>query len=90
VTRLIVLAPEDALDHSGQLMGGVVHCLVQGRCLVGDRDGLAAFQSGFDHAAFVVRTVLIAVHVAQVYFHSRDVFTGPAERLLHNAADMFG
>ena len=53
-----------------------------------DRDGLAAFEAGFDHAALVVLSVLIAVLIAQMHFHSRDVAADSAERTLYLAGDL--
>ena len=54
-------------------MCGAFDSLVKGRCLVSDGDRLPSFKTGFHHAAFVVRASLIAVLVAQVDFHSRNM-----------------
>jgi len=43
----MALPSEGALDQSGQLICSAVDGLVQGRCLVSDRDGLAAFEADF-------------------------------------------
>jgi hypothetical protein len=80
--------PEGALDQSDQLIGSPVDGLVQSRCLVSDRDGLAAFQAGFHHAALVVLAALIAVLVAQMYLHSRDVIADPVQGTLDYATDL--
>jgi hypothetical protein len=77
-TLFIVQSPEGMLDQSGQLKGSAVDGLVQGRCLVGDRDGLAPFEAGFHHATLAVVAALIAVVVAQVDLHSRDVIAQSA------------
>jgi hypothetical protein len=48
--------------------------LFHGCGLVCDRGGLAAFKAGFHHATYVViAALLVAVLIAQVDFHSRDV-----------------
>jgi hypothetical protein len=80
---LIVQPPEGALDQSGQFICSAVDGLVQGSCLVSDRDGLAAFEAGFHHAALVVLAALLAALVAQVDLHSRDVMTDSAQGTLH-------
>jgi hypothetical protein len=53
-----------------------------------DRDGLAAFEAGFHHAALVVLSVLIAVLIAQMDFHSRDVAADSPQRAFHLATDL--
>jgi hypothetical protein len=73
VSLLIAQPSEGALDQSGQLICSAFDGLVQGLCLVSDRDGLAAFKAGFHHAALVVLGTLMAALVAYVDFHSRDV-----------------
>jgi hypothetical protein len=78
------------LDQPGQLIGRSVDGLVQGRCLVSDHDWLAAFEAGFHHAALFVLAVRIAVFVAQMNLHSRDVIANPAQRTLHYFTDLGG
>jgi len=46
---------------------------------------LAAFQAGFHHAA---RVALIAVFIAQMYLHSRNVIAQVAQRALHYSTDL--
>jgi hypothetical protein len=62
--------------------------LVHARCLVSDCDRLASFEAGFHDAALVVRAVLIAVLVAQVDFHSRDVIADSAQGMFHYSTDV--
>jgi hypothetical protein len=57
---------------------------------VSDRDGLAAFEAGFHHAALVVLATLVAALVAQVDLHSRDVIADSAQGTLHYATDLSG
>jgi len=40
---------------------------------VGDSQGLTAFHAGLHHAALVVCAAFVAVLIAQVNFHPRDV-----------------
>jgi hypothetical protein len=88
---LIAQPPEGALDQSGQLICSAVNGLVQGRGLVRDRDGLAAFEAGFHHATHVlIAALLFAVLIAQVDFHSRDVIADSAQGTLHDATDLSG
>ena len=90
-TLLIAQPPEGALDQSGQLICSAVDGLVQGRGLVSDRDGLAAFEAGFHHATHVViAALLVAVLIAQVDLHSRDVIAESAQGALHYATDLSG
>src|ERR1035441_2281809 len=72
-TPLITHSPEVAVDQSGQLICSTVDGFVQGRGLVSDRDGLAAFEAGLHQATLVVLAALSAVLVAQVNLHSGDV-----------------
>ena len=54
-----------------------------------DLDGLAAFKMGFDLAAEVVlAALLVAVLVAQVNIHLRDVFAESSESILYYTADL--
>jgi len=85
---VIVEPPERALNQSGQFVGSAADGLVHGRCLVSDRDGRAAFEAGFHHAVFVALAVLMALFVAQVNFHPRDVSAEPAQGTLHSSVDM--
>ncbi len=49
-----------------------------------NRDGLAAFEAGFHHAMHVViAAFLVAVFIAQVDLHSRDVIAESAQGTLH-------
>jgi hypothetical protein len=87
----MVQSSEGALDQAGQLIRRAVNSLVQGRCLVNDRDRLAAFEAGFDHAAYIViATLLGAVLIAQVDFDLRNVIAEPAQGILHDATDLSG
>jgi len=88
---LIAQPPEGALDQSGQFICSAVDGLVQARGLVSDRDGLAAFDSGFHHAThFVIAALLVAVLVAQMDLHSRDVIAESAQGAPHYAIDLSG
>ena len=50
-----------------------------------DRDGLAPFETGFHHATHgVMADLLVAVFVAQVDLHSRDVIVGSTQSVLHD------
>ena len=56
-----------------------------------DRNGLAAFEAGFHHAAHVViAAFLVAVLIAQVDLHSSDVIADSARGSLHYATDLSG
>jgi hypothetical protein len=87
---LIVPPLEGVLDQSGQLIHSAVDGLVQSRCMVSDRDGLAAFEAGFHYAALVVLAALVAALVTQVDLHSRDVIADSAQGTLHYATDLSG
>jgi len=84
------LPSEGALDQSAQLTCSAVDSLGHGCFLVSDRDGLAAFEAGFHHAALVVLGALVAALVAQVDLHSRDVIAEMAQSTLHYAPDLSG
>jgi hypothetical protein len=91
VILLLAQPPEGVLNQSGQLSCGVVDGLVQGRGLVRDRDGLAAFETGFHHATYgVMAALLVAVFVAQVDLHSCDVIAESAQGTLHYATNVSG
>jgi hypothetical protein len=90
VTFFNALSSEGALDQSGQLTCSAVDSLGHGCFLVSDRDGLAAFEAGFHHAALVVLGALVAALVAQVDLHSRDVIAEMAQSTLHYATDLSG
>jgi len=88
-TFLITQPPERTLDQSGQLICSTVDGLVQGRGPVSDRDGRAAFEASLHHAPHVViAALLVAVLVAQVDLHSRDVIADSAQGILHYATDL--
>jgi hypothetical protein len=87
MTLLIALPPESVLNQSGQLIGSAADGLVQGLCLVSDRNRLPAFEAGFHHAALVARAALMAVPVAQVDFYPRDVSAESTQRTLHFSID---
>ncbi len=74
---------EGMLDQSGKLVGSTVNGLVQGSRLVSDRDGLAAFEASFHHAALVLVAAFAGIFVAQVHLHSRDVIAESPEGILH-------
>jgi len=88
--RLIALPSKGALDQSGQLICSAVDGLVQGRRLDSNRDGLAAFEAGFHHAALVVLAALVAALGTQVDLDSRDVMADSAQGTLHFATDLSG
>jgi hypothetical protein len=89
VTLFSAQPPEGVLDQSGQLLCSAVDGLLQGRCLVRDSGGLAAFKAGFHHTTHVViAALLVAVLIAQVDFHSRDVIADAAQGTLHDATDL--
>jgi hypothetical protein len=90
VTPLIVQLAEGMLDQSGQLIGSTVNGLVQGSCSVSDRDGLAAFEASFHHAALVVVAAFTGIFVAQVHLHSRDVIAESAEGILYDGTHLSG
>jgi hypothetical protein len=54
-------------------MYSAVDCLTHSCGLVRHSDGLPSFKTSFHHAAFLVLASLIAVLVAQVNLHSRDM-----------------
>jgi hypothetical protein len=54
-------------------MHSAVDRLVHGCVLVSHSDRLPSFKTSFHHAAFLVLASLIAVLVAQVNLHSRDM-----------------
>jgi hypothetical protein len=84
-------AREGVLDHANQFICSTVNGLLQGVCLMSDRDGLAAFKMGFDLATdVVIAALLVAVLVAQVNIHLSDVFAETAESILYYAADLSG
>jgi hypothetical protein len=66
----MVQPPEGALDQIAQLICSAVDGLIQSGSLVSNRNGPAAFEAGFHHAAYVViAALLVAVLIAQVDFH---------------------
>jgi hypothetical protein len=89
VKLLIVYPCEGALDQVNQLICSTVYGFIQGVCLMSDRDGLAAFKMGFDLATeVVIAALLVAVLIAQVNIHLRDVFAESAESILYYATDL--
>ena len=87
-TFLMPSAPKRALDQPSQLICSAVEGLIQGRCLVSDCDGLAAFQACFHHAPLIALAVLIAVLVVHLDLHSRNVVAKPAQRTLDYLTDL--
>jgi len=76
---LIAQTPESTLDQLGELLSSAIDSLIQGRCLVNDRHGLAALEAGFHHAThIVIAALLVAILIAQVDLHSRDVIAASA------------
>jgi hypothetical protein len=57
---------------------------------VSNRDGLASFEAGLHHATLFVLASLIAVFVAQVNLHSRDVISDSDQGIFHCATDLSG
>ncbi len=52
-------------------------------------NGLMPFKAGFHHATHIVdAALLIAVLIAQVKFHPRDVIAEPAQSTFHNATHL--
>jgi hypothetical protein len=89
VKFLIVDPLESASNQVNQLVCGANNGLVQGGCLISDCDGMAADKTGFDHAAHIVMAaLLVAILIAQVDIHLREVFAEPAESILYYAADL--
>jgi hypothetical protein len=77
------------LDQVECFLRSPVNGLVQSRGMMGNRKGLVAFETGFDHAAYVVITVLpIAVLIAQVNIDMGDAIADFAQRILYNAPDL--
>jgi len=56
-------------------MCSAIDSLIYGRCLISHSDRLPSFKTSFQYAAFFVLASLIAVLVAQVNLHSRDMVT---------------
>jgi hypothetical protein len=81
-------SPEGALDQSHQLIGSPIDGLLQSRRLVSDRDRLAALQTGFQHAALVVRAALLAILIGQMNLYTRNVIADPVQGGLNNTADV--
>jgi hypothetical protein len=82
---------EGAFDQAGQLICSAVNGLVQGRCMVDDRDRLLAFEAGFYHAAYIVIAALLGtVLIAQVDFDLRNMIAKSAQGILHNASHLSG
>jgi len=88
---LIAQPPEGAIDQSAQLISSAVNGLAQGLGMVSDRNRLTAFEAGFHHATHVViAMLLVAVLIAQVDFHSRDVIADLAQGTFYDATDVSG
>jgi hypothetical protein len=85
---VIVQPPEGALNRSGQFISSTIDSLMQGLGMVRGGDGLAAFEAGFDNAAFVILAAFVPSRVAQVNLHSRDVIAESAQGALHCTTDM--
>jgi hypothetical protein len=91
VTLLLAQPPDGALDQSVQLICSAVDGLVNSCGLVSDRDGLAALDSGFHQAThFAMAALLVAVLIAQMDLHSRDLIAESAQGALHNATELIG
>lgn len=57
--------------------------------MVRDRDGLAPFEAGFQHATHgVMADLLVAVLVAQMDLHSSDAIAELAQGALYGATDL--
>lgn len=83
---LIAQPPEGAPNQSGQLACSAIDGLVQGRCLIRDRDRLAAFEAGFYHATHVdIAAFPVAVLIAQLDLHSRDMINESAGKATDTA-----
>jgi hypothetical protein len=91
VTLLLALPPEGVLNQSGQLICSAVNGFVQSSCMVRDRDGLAPFEAGFQHATHgVMADLFVAVLVAQMDLYSRDVIAESAQGALHDTINLSG
>ncbi len=91
MAAVIVQSSEGDVDQTVQLVCGTVDGLVHGCGMMRHRDRLAAFESGFQHAAHVFITAfLVAILIAQLDFHSRDVIAESLEGVLHGTSDLSG
>ena len=84
------LAVQGVLDRSLELAGGTGDRLLQRRGLMRNGGGLAPLKSNFHHAAFVVLSSLVAVHVTEVDFHARDPIAKSVKGLLHHTFNLGG
>jgi hypothetical protein len=66
-----------------QLACSATDSLTHGLRMVSHGDRLAAFEAGFHHATHVILAAFVAVLVAQVHLHPRDVITESVQRLSH-------
>jgi len=65
--------------------------LVHGRSLVCDRNGLAAFETGLHHATHsAIAGFFVAVLIAEVNLHSRDMIAESPQSALHGATNPSG
>jgi hypothetical protein len=53
-----------------------------------DGRGLASFESGLDHAVFIILTGLTGICVTEVDFNSRDLIAEVDQGVLHQSCDM--
>jgi hypothetical protein len=91
VALLLALPSEGVLDQSGQLIRSAVDGFIQGRSMVRDRDGLAPFDAGFQHATHGVMTdLLVTIFVAKMDFHSRDMIAEKTQGALHDVTKLSG
>jgi len=86
----MVPPPDGALDQMSQLIYSAVNSVVQIGGLVSNRDGLAAFETGFHHAAYVVviAALLVAVFITQVDLYPREVIVESFQGTLHYVSDL--
>jgi len=77
----------EVLQRVIELGGGTVDCLVQRTGGVGHGNRLVAFRASLHLAAFVMRSGLDAVLVAQVNLDAGEVFFVTFQRVLQCAAD---
>jgi hypothetical protein len=82
---------DGTFDQSDQLTGSPLDGLVQRGSLMRGSNGLTPFKAGFHHAAHVPgAALLVAVLIAQVHFHPRDVIAEPAQGTVHDSPDVSG
>jgi hypothetical protein len=85
-----VQTTEGAFQRPLELAGGAVHGLVDRRGVMRDGGRLMAFKASLHHALLVLGPALVAMFIAQVHLHSRDLPTEVSERGHDDAFDHGG